>query len=572
MKKLFFVVLLLAGFAACLEAARSSEDEKPPPRARAAGADDVQDVLYIGAGRPAILRLHLRVNQRPVFANWEAVMRRLFAFLDRNESGGLDRVEGGKAPSTQQVQEFFQGNLTTFTGRAALPSVPFEQLDADRDGKITFEEFCDYYRKNGAGPVLLTANVAGGQDGTADRVFDLLDTNKDGKLSREELLAAEKILFPFDTNDDELVSPAELGINLNPNPPRQAVQPNAPMQQAPPPPLVLVPRDDGGSRRTGQMSMAREVLARLDKDKSGKLSLEESGFPKETFAKLDRNRDGQLDVLELARWVGGKPEAEFTITLGVGPAGRRVAQPVGFRGRAGGQGMGLALEQVRLAIQPINTPPPNVMRLKQLILRQFDIAAKRQKRGFLVKRELSPQADFYMSSIFDMADRNNDGKLTREEVQKFSELFEGAHGGQLALAVRSNGQALFQALDANGDGQLGVRELRTAWERLKEFDRDGDGYVGRNEFPQQLSLSVSTSLNLANLPAAALAGRAMPYNPAQGAGPMWFRKMDRNGDGDVSRKEWLGPREEFDRIDTDGDGLISVEEAEAADARWRKKE
>jgi hypothetical protein len=59
--------------------------------------------------------------------------------------------------------------------------------------------------------------------------------------------------------------------------------------------------------------------------------------------------------------------------------------------------------------------------------------------------------------------------------------------------------------------------------------------------------------------------------PAPQRGPLWFRKMDRNGDGDVSRAEWLGSAEDFKKIDTDGDGLISLEEAEKADALFRKK-
>jgi hypothetical protein len=46
--------------------------------------------------------------------------------------------------------------------------------------------------------------------------------------------------------------------------------------------------------------------------------------------------------------------------------------------------------------------------------------------------------------------------------------------------------------------------------------------------------------------------------------------MDRNGDGDVSRSEFLGSKEDFDAIDTDRDGLISAEEAEAYDRKMRK--
>jgi hypothetical protein len=55
------------------------------------------------------------------------------------------------------------------------------------------------------------------------------------------------------------------------------------------------------------------------------------------------------------------------------------------------------------------------------------------------------------------------------------------------------------------------------------------------------------------------------------AGPDWFRKMDRNRDGDVSRAEFLGSDELFRRIDTDGDGLISAAEASRYDALHRKR-
>jgi hypothetical protein len=40
--------------------------------------------------------------------------------------------------------------------------------------------------------------------------------------------------------------------------------------------------------------------------------------------------------------------------------------------------------------------------------------------------------------------------------------------------------------------------------------------------------------------------------------------MDRNRDGDVSSREFLGPPELFGRLDADADGLLSPQEAENA--------
>jgi Ca2+-binding EF-hand superfamily protein len=49
--------------------------------------------------------------------------------------------------------------------------------------------------------------------------------------------------------------------------------------------------------------------------------------------------------------------------------------------------------------------------------------------------------------------------------------------------------------------------------------------------------------------------------------PAWFRALDRNGDGVISPREWLGPPEAFRKLDRDGDGVISADEAARAGAR-----
>ena len=48
-------------------------------------------------------------------------------------------------------------------------------------------------------------------------------------------------------------------------------------------------------------------------------------------------------------------------------------------------------------------------------------------------------------------------------------------------------------------------------------------------------------------------------------GPEWFRRMDRNQDGDVSPREFLGTSAQFATLDSDQDKLLSAAEAEAAE-------
>ena len=54
------------------------------------------------------------------------------------------------------------------------------------------------------------------------------------------------------------------------------------------------------------------------------------------------------------------------------------------------------------------------------------------------------------------------------------------------------------------------------------------------------------------------------------AGPVWFQKMDTNGDGDVSNREFLGSAEQFAKLDGDNDGLIDGQEAHKASQLFKK--
>ncbi len=181
-------------------------------------------------------------------------------------------------------------------------------------------------------------------------------------------------------------------------------------------------------------------------------------------------------------------------------------------------------------------------------------------------------------NLFKVMDRDGDGKLFEKEVlaylDAYQELQAAARLSCATVGITSEGKGLFEMLDTDGDGRLSVREMRNAVKLLAELDRDGDGMISRAEIPRvsqaTFRMGPAGAEQFVSTRTGRIRGRTnQPAKPPRG--PDWFRKMDRNGDGDVSRREFLGTDAQFREIDSDGDGLISVEEAEAYDKKRREQ-
>src|SRR5262249_21668884 len=67
---------------------------------------------------------------------------------------------------------------------------------------------------------------------------------------------------------------------------------------------------------------------------------------------------------------------------------------------------------------------------------------------------------FYLEPLVRLADRDGDGKVTLKELDSYLDLLDKGVGCTTNLTINNNGRGLFAILDANGDGQLGLRELR----------------------------------------------------------------------------------------------------------------
>jgi Ca2+-binding EF-hand superfamily protein len=147
------------------------------------------------------------------------------------------------------------------------------------------------------------------------------------------------------------------------------------------------------------------------------------------------------------------------------------------------------------------------------------------------------------------ADRNGDGHLAETELQAWLKLQKRLAAGQLLLTLLDGGQGLFELLDANRDGALSAAELRAALQRVTTVGAMREGKLELAQLPTTILITASQGYPQSVLGA------------TERSGPAWFLAMDRNLDGEVSRREFSGPAAAFTRLDTNSDEIISEPEA-----------
>ena len=153
------------------------------------------------------------------------------------------------------------------------------------------------------------------------------------------------------------------------------------------------------------------------------------------------------------------------------------------------------------------------------------------------KSEVPESGRSAFETLLKLGDTNKNGKIDQDE---YRQLLAGTReeGTRASAPASGSGQEdRFKAQDKNGDGKLSREEFTGPPELFEQIDADKDGFVTRDE--------------------------AMKFftGPGREAFLDRVKTMDKDGDGKVSKAEFTGQPQMFERLDTNKDGFLTKEEA-----------
>ena len=517
--------------------------------------DEVLDVVVFGQDRVAFVRFRLKYDGKGYRSGWYDSALRLYLYLDLNHDGMVTAAEAGRAPWTQILNGPFSGNNNQQISKPG-------SYDPNRDGKVTFDEFVTYLRNSWDHNPVSTQNGPA-PDARTDAVFALLDHDGDNSLSAKELASTDACVSVRDLDEDELISQTELTPEASPLANQFGNQVNAAVDPAA---IAAVAMTSDAVRA----STAQRIMKAYGKAAAAKAepSLPPSAFaaPASAFQAADANGDGRLSLDELKTGYLPRISPSVEVVFNPGkpnqPVGKvelvtptEAASIPGLAAKASDTGVVITLDafEVELRGNDINQNIPN------FYLQQFKNADV-DKNGYVEAKE--SRGNFFLQQLFMVADRDGNGKLTETELNAYAERVKDATMNRTNLVVSDRGADLFQKLDSNGDNQLSIRELRKSREKLAPMDRNEDGLVAHGELPRRFELSLGRGSAQNRFQVVNRQSRMNQRTASvDGVVPAWFAGMDRNGDGDVSPREFLGPMAVFREFDRDGDGLIDSAEA-----------
>lgn len=540
------LIIVVSVFAVRYGAAAEPTSAQPvTPTPAPTGSVDVRDVLLMLETGPVHLRLHIAVGgQSPADAR-KATMARLLETLDTNRDGLLSRSEAQRSPLFREKQRPGAEKFIKSIG-ADLRLTPRDiEQRLDRLGGETIT-----YRQN---------TTASDSD---TNVFKLLDANSDGIVDKDEMFEAVDLLLAKDLDDDECVTldevaplpdPMTMPVNVVPTTPRPAG-----------PSVADILRD------THQTLLPAQLLQKYDKDRNQKLSAAELHWSAEKLAACDLDRDGQLNRRELEKIKLAPVDVELAVDVVRPKNGEPMLKVIAATVERSDADNYPDLATITLpqAVITFSTrevdPYEDSMTIALRTFNELDV----DNNGYLDRDETMSRERFGRG-LFDQIDADGDDKIFGEEMKEFIRARGEPVASSCQVTVYDDGAGFFSAIDTNGDRRISMREMRYADKTLVTMQRDDVPGLGENEPAKRYRIEFmrgvfnpfgNTDRMLDNPATQTTVAQTRP----RAVGPVWFQRWDRNNDGDITWREFLGPRDVFEQLDVDRDEMIDPREAAAA--------
>lgn len=528
------------------ETAEPTEPAKPevPP----------QKLIVFTTHGPIRVDVRLWIDNEAFDHALESLVDHVIEIADTNKDGTATWEELADQPDLKSGQF---GNLSFEDPKERKRLI--NQYDTNRNGWVDRSEvprLVSRNRGNSEAFSVRQTSYAAERSRADSSLRQLVDENGDGTIQASEMASASQRVRLHDLDDDEIVTPRELltatGMSMNDMQGRTndrrrffgsqamfTLDDSTPWEEV----LYAIQQnyEHGGPINLNRFPQTN-LLNQIDSDQDGRLIRDELKSMLETPAEM------VLDVR-----FGKRDEGVKSLTLvnardlgDESPNGTQLTDDQEIAVDVGGDWL---VFRARDSVDSASAKPQ-----AENLLRIYD----GNQNNYLEPDEIPEGAEQTLN--FDSADKDDNDMLYVEEIEAYLLQRNWIRRCQIRLQGIDGDDPLLRLIDPNGDKRLSARELNFLEQRLASVDGDDSNAIEFDEIPATLIFEFFRGDQDQTPQPLQFNAMNITLPEMDSATPAWFTGMDYNGDGDISRREFLGTQRQFEELDQDQDGFITVAE------------